>query len=103
MSGEVHAALEAALALSHRLLAAAEQADLPALVPLDTERRRLLESIRLGRAQPDAGERAMLEEVARLNDRAIGHMEHHLRRQSRALDMAAVGRRAVAAYATTSR
>jgi hypothetical protein len=35
-----------------------------------------------------------------LNDRAIGLMEHQLRGKSRALDMAAVGRRAVAAYST---
>jgi hypothetical protein len=102
MSGEVRAAFEAALALSHRLLAAAEQADLPALRLLDTERMRLLESIRRG-ARPDAGERAMLGEVARLNDRAIGLMQHHLRRKARELDMAAVGRRAVAAYATAGR
>jgi hypothetical protein len=45
----------------------------------------------------------MIEEICRLNDRAIGLMEHQVRGKSRALDMAAVGRRAVAAYRTAGR
>jgi hypothetical protein len=36
-----------------------------------------------------------------LNDLALGCMEHHRRIKARELDLAAVGRRAVNAYATT--
>jgi len=43
----------------------------------------------------------VLEEISELNDRAIGLMEQHRLTTERALDMAAVGRRAVAAYSTT--
>jgi hypothetical protein len=100
MNGHARSTLEAALALSHRVLAAAEQADVQSLVCLDTERLRLLESVRLRHGPLDAGGQAMIEEICRLNDRAIGLMEHQVRRTARALDMAAVGRRAVAAYWT---
>jgi hypothetical protein len=53
------------------------------------------------RKQPNAGELALLREISQLNDRAIGSMEHRLRSKGRAMDMAAVGRRAVAAYSNT--
>jgi DnaJ-domain-containing protein 1 len=100
LGDQARATLEAALALSHRVLAAADQSDMQSLVCLDTERLRLLESLRLRHRPLDASEQAMVEEICRLNDQAIGLMEHQVRRQSRALDVAAVGRRAVAAYWT---
>jgi hypothetical protein len=101
MSAPARQALERALVLSHHLLAAADQSNLQELAHLDAERMRLLQSVRLERDHLSAGDRLVLEEVSELNDRAIGLMEHHRRGKERALDMAAVGRRAVAAYSTT--
>jgi hypothetical protein len=101
MSREASAILERALELSRDLLAAAERGDSQAAGSIDAERLLLLKSFRLGRKQPNAGELASLREIAQLNDRAIGSMEHCLRGKGRAMDMAAVGRRAVAAYSNT--
>jgi hypothetical protein len=42
-----------------------------------------------------------LQEIALLNDQSIGYLEHHRRIKGRQLDVAAVGRRAVHAYAYT--
>ncbi len=103
MNDPARATLEAALTLSHRVLAAADQSDVQSVVRLDSERLRLLESIRSRHGPLDTGEQEMIEEICRLNDRAIGLMEHQVRGKSRALDMAAVGRRAVAAYWTAGR
>jgi len=101
MTSQARQALGRALALSHQLLAAADRSDVQELAHLDAERMRLLESVRLERDDLSAGDRRVLNEVSELNDRAIGLMEHHRRSKERALDMAAVGRRAVAAYSTT--
>ena len=97
------AALTRALALSQRVLEAAEQSDTKTLALLDAERMRLLQSVCAERGRLGGAEERMLSEVAALNDRAIGAMEHHRRIKERAIDMAKIGRRAVAAYATTSR
>ena len=101
MSGKPRPALELAIQLSQQLLAAADQSDLAALARLDAERLRLLQSVRLERSNLSDVDRSALQTVAELNDRAIGLMEHHRRITERALDLAAVGRRAVAAYSTT--
>ena len=101
MSRKARPALELAIDLSQQLLAAADQADLQALARLDAERLRLLQSVRLERHNLSDGDRLALRQVAALNDQAIGLMEHRRRSTERALDMAAVGRRAVAAYSTT--
>jgi hypothetical protein len=101
MNAQARQALERALVLSHQLLAAADQSNLQELAHLDAERMRLLQSVRLERDTLGADDRLVLEQVSELNDRAIGLMEHHRRSKERALDMAAVGRRAVAAYSTT--
>jgi hypothetical protein len=93
-------ALARALVLSHELLAAAEKADSRSLALLDAERLRLLKSLRFERGNLSAGDRLVLKQVAELNDRAIGMMEHHRRSKERAIDTAAVGRRAVAAYSS---
>jgi hypothetical protein len=101
MTSQVRQALERALVLSQQLLAAADQSNLQELAHLDAERMRLLQSLRTERDNLSAGDRLVLKDVSELNDRAIGLMEHHRRRQERELDMAAVGRRAVTAYSTT--
>jgi hypothetical protein len=101
MSRMPRQALELAVELSQQLLAAADQSDLQALARLDAERLRLLQSVRLERSNLSDGDRLALRQVAELNDRAIGLVEHRRRSTERALDMAAVGRRAVTAYSTT--
>ena len=99
--GAATAALERAAEISRELAALAEGGDVQLTVSLDAERLQLLKSFRLGRKQPNAGEMALLREISELNDRAIGSMEHRLRSKGRAMDMAAVGRRASAAYSNT--
>jgi hypothetical protein len=94
-------ALEQARALSRELLGAAERGDAAAVAKLDAERMRLLVSFRHETRLLDARELALLREVADLNDRAVGLMEHGLRAKSRDLDMLSAGRRASRAYATT--
>lgn len=101
MSDARSAVLARALALSHRVLEAADQSDLATISVLDGERMRLLKSARADRAPMSDADQRVIAEVAALNDRAIGAMEHQRRIKERALDMAAVGRRAVAAYAQT--
>jgi hypothetical protein len=101
MSGNAPQLLDRALTLSQELLAAADQGDLQTLERLDAERLRLLESLRLERDHLSGGDWAVIRQISELNDRAIGFVEHHRRIKERALDTAAVGRRAVAAYSTT--
>jgi len=101
MSGNTRPALERALVLSRDLLAAATEADLQALARLDAERLTLLQLVHPERGRLGGEDRQTLRDIAELNDRAIGLMEHHRRIKERDLDMAAVGRRAVAAYANT--
>jgi hypothetical protein len=90
-----------ALAVSHEVLAAVEQVNLQAATALDGERLRLLQSARAKRESLSAEDRAVLALIAELNDRALGLMEHHRRRKERAMDMIAVGKRAVRAYSGT--
>jgi hypothetical protein len=101
MSSAVRQALERALLLSHQLLAAADRSNLQELARLDAERMRLLQSVQLEQDKLSSGDWLVLKEVFELNDRAIGLVEHHRRITERAMDMAAVGRRAVAAYSST--
>jgi hypothetical protein len=97
-TGKMNSGLTRALALSQEMLAAAEQANLQCLELLDAERLELLKSFRLDTKQADAADRALLQQIAQMNDRTIGLLEHQRRSKGRDLDMAAVGRRAVAAY-----
>jgi hypothetical protein len=99
MSRETAAMLEEALQLSRQLLAAAEHGDGQAVALLDAQRRQLLKSARNGAGAPDAHERLLLQEIALLNDKSIGSLEHHRRIKGRQLDVAIAGRRAVHAYA----
>jgi hypothetical protein len=95
-----HAALARALELSREVLAAAEAGNLNVLALLDAERLRLLKLFRLEVRQCQAGDSAVLHQIGQLNDRTIGLLEHHKRSKGREMDMAAVGRRAVAAYSS---
>ena len=90
-----------ALALSEEILSAAESGNLKSLEPLDRQRLELLKSFRQATPRVAAADQALLQQIAQLNDRAIGLLEHQRRGKGRDLDMAAVGRRAVAAYAST--
>jgi hypothetical protein len=101
MSREASAILDRALELSRDLLAAADRGDSQAAASIDAERLQLLKSVRRSATVLDANERQLLREIALLNDQSIGHLEHHRRIKGRQLDVAAVGRRAVNAYATT--
>jgi hypothetical protein len=101
MSGDVAtAALERALALSRDLADAADSGDAAVTQRLDAERRMLLESARADRIDFGDADRAMLREIAVLNSRALGALQHRQRAMARDLDMLSVGRRAVRAYAT---
>ncbi len=99
--GQANADLERALHLSHDMAAAADQGRLEVITELDAERLQLLKSFRTGNGRIEAIDRLLLDEIARENDRAIGLLEHHRRIKGREMDMAAIGRRAVNAYATT--
>ena len=98
--GKINPGLARALALSQEMLAAAEQANLKSLELLDAERLELLKSFRLEVKQVNAADRALLEQISQINDRTIGLLEHQRRGKGRDMDMAAVGRRAVAAYSS---
>jgi hypothetical protein len=99
-AGEINSGLARALALSQEMLAAAEQANLQALELFDAERLELLKSFRLEHKHVNADDRALLEQISQVNDRTIGLLDHQRRSKGRDLDMAAVGRRAVAAYSS---
>lgn len=101
MADEPGAMLTRALQLSQEMLAIAEGGDPQGVLELGAERLRLLHSARSVPAPVGADERSLLKEIAELNDRAIGFLEHRRRGKEREIDTAAVGRRAVAAYSTT--
>jgi hypothetical protein len=94
-----NAGLARALALSQDVLNAAERGDVKSLASLDLERMELLKSFRNGTKQVSAADQALLSQINATNERAIGLLEHQRRSKGRDLDMAAVGRRAVVAYA----
>ncbi len=99
-SGNLDLSLARALALSHEMLAAAEKGDFQLLESLDLERIDLLKFFRSSTMHSTAADRVLLQQIGQLNDRAIGLLEHQRRSKGRDLDMAAVGRRAVAAYSS---
>jgi hypothetical protein len=90
--------LARALSISYEMLTAAEAAHLQDLPLLDAERMQLLKSFRLEAKQVDADDRGLLLQISHVNDRTIGLVEHQRRSKGREMDMAAAGRRAVAAY-----
>jgi hypothetical protein len=99
--GKINLSLARALALSHDMLSAAEKGDLQSLAPLDLQRMELLQFFRNSTKQVSAADQALLRQIAEVNARAIGLLEHQRRGKGRDLDMAAAGRRAVAAYSGT--
>ena len=102
MSGsDARAALERALELSRELVAVARLGDVAAAVNLDASRLELLKSAREAVRTTPMDDRELLQEIAQLNDEAIGCLEHHRRRKARDMDMASVGRRALLAYSPT--
>jgi hypothetical protein len=100
MARAEHPLLLTALSLSNDVVAAADQGDMEQVAQLDAERLALLQRFR--REVPTAGleDRRVLADIAALNERALGLMQHHLRIAARAFDVATIGRRAVNAYAS---
>jgi hypothetical protein len=98
---EAASALQRALEISHELVAVADGGDLELTVSLDAERLQLLKSARAALQPMDENNRTVLREIATLNDRALGSLEHRRRAKGRDMDMLAVGRRAVRAYSNT--
>lgn len=91
-------ALLRALAVSSQMFEAAEKSDFQNVALLDAERLQLLKLFKVEVRHVDAGSRALLQQISLLNDRTIGLLEHQRRAKGREMDMAAVGRRAIAAY-----
>jgi hypothetical protein len=94
-------ALQRALEISREVARLAESGDVARAVALDAERLELLRSARAGLHPLSDDARSMVSEIATLNNRAVGFLEHRLRGKGRELDMVAVGRRARLAYAAT--
>jgi hypothetical protein len=101
MNDEASADLRRALDLSRALLEAATLGESIAVTSIDAERLQLLKSARRGAKVLDATQRTLLQEIAILNDKSIGLLEHYRRIKAREMEMAAVGRRAVRAYGST--
>jgi hypothetical protein len=101
MNHKTSSSLSRALALSNDMLSAADRGDLQTLASLDAQRMELLQLFRSSTQQVAAADQALLEQIAEVNARTIGLLEHQRRSKGRDLDMASVGRRAVAAYAGT--
>jgi hypothetical protein len=95
------AALQRALEISRELAAVADTGDLRLTVSLDAERLQLLKSVRAVLRPMDEKDSAALREIAALNDRALGFLEHRRRAKGRDMDMVAVGKRALRAYSST--
>jgi hypothetical protein len=98
--GNIDLSLARALAISHEMFEAADKGNLQIVPALDLERMDLLKFFRNSTAQPTAADRLLLAQIAQLNDRTLGLVEHQRRSKGRDLDIAAVGRRAVAAYSS---
>ena len=97
---EATAALQRALELSQELFAAADLGEAERVIVLDAERLRLIKSARNSLTPMTEKDRAVLRQIADLNDQSLGRMEHRLRAKCRDMDMLAAGRRALRAYAT---
>jgi molybdenum-dependent DNA-binding transcriptional regulator ModE len=100
MTFGAHPDLAAAVALSRDVVEAADQGRMDLLAQLDARRLELLKSFRLVARQIAPADRTLLQEIAALNQRALGLVEHHRRIKGRAMDLVAIGRRAVSAYAS---
>lgn len=102
MSGVVpdpNAILRLATHLTRELAQIADHGEVDRIPALDAERRALLESLRLARVPLDEEGTRLWQEIAALNDRAIGVLEHRRRALERDVDVAVAGARALRAYA----
>ena len=90
--------LQRALEISRELAAVADHGDVARAAELDAERLALLRSARAALRSIGAMDAVLLQEIAALNHRAIGSLEHRKRAKARDLDTAAAGRRALVAY-----
>lgn len=90
--------LRRALHLSEQIAALADGGDVSQIVGLDAERLQLLKSARSALGSFDEQSRSIAGQITALNDHTLGLLEHRRRAKGREMDMAAVGRRAVAAY-----
>ena len=91
--------LQRALRLSEQIALLADGGDVSQIVHLDAERLQLLKSARAVLHPLDERSRSILRDIAALNDRTLGLLEHRRRAKGREMDIASTGRRAVAAYA----
>jgi hypothetical protein len=98
---EAATALQRALEISRRIAALADGGDLASTASLDAERLQLLKSARAALRSMDQSHQAIVREIAVLNDRALGFVEHRRRAKGRDMDMVAVGKRALRAYSST--
>ena len=101
-SSEPNAGLRLAWRLSRELAQIADHGEVDRIPVLDAERRALLESLRLARVPLDEEARRLWQEIAALNDRAIGVLEHRRRALEREVDVAVAGARALRAYAANT-
>jgi len=99
MNDQASAALERALELSRAVLAAADRGEGETALSIDAERLQLLKSVRRSATAFDASQRMLIKEIAVLNAKSIGALEHQRLLKGREIEQAAVGRRAVKAYA----
>jgi len=99
MNDQASATLERALELSRAVLAAADRGEGETALSIDAERLQLLKSVRRSATAFDASQRMLIKEIAVLNAKSIGALEHQRLLKGREIEQAAVGRRAVKAYA----
>ena len=99
MNEQASAVLERALELSRAVLAAADRGEGETALSIDAERLQLLKSVRSSATAFDASQRMLIKEIAVLNAKSIGALEHQRLLKGREIEQAAVGRRAVKAYA----
>ena len=98
--GAATAALERAAEISRELTLLADGGEAQATQRRDAERMQLLRSARNAVGQLSDRDRALLREIADLNDRAIRLLEHRQRGNARDMDLLSVGKRALRAYAS---
>jgi hypothetical protein len=101
--GTASDALQRALEISRELAAVADHGDVQLTQRLDAARLQLLQSVKAASPSLSDIDLANLREIAELNVKAIGLLEHRRRSMARDLDMLVAGKRAVRAYSATGR
>jgi hypothetical protein len=90
-----------ALDLSQELLNAAEKGEMQRVVDLDAERGRMLREFLKDSRRIGAADRALLDDIQRLNDLGLSRIEKRRRETCEEFAQLGRGRRAVDAYAHT--